>query len=158
MNQHDEQDILELSAIAPERRVLPLRWDEDGAAMEEMVELAVPEDFGTIDHAELERDRIRMDSLRLRDNLTDEQRLEVSYLLGKLFRRLVIGGPDHALKLVPEATQQLVVDRFFAPSQARLLAMLEQMDEAAILRLAQLGGFTPGSSGSTEATQNGGEG
>lgn len=161
MNQHDEQEILELSAIAPERRVLPLKWRESrpGAAdvdMEEMVELAVPEDFGTIDHAELERDRIRSESLKHRDNLTASQRQEVEHLLDKLFRRLVIGGPDHALRQVPASTKQLVVDRFFAPSESRLLGLIQTMPEDQILRLARLGGYTLDSSDFTEGTPNAG--
>ena len=158
----NEQGILELNAIAPERRRVPLKWRAPGEQepQEIMVELALPSDFGTIDHAELDRDRMSYELLRQEASLTEAQKDEAEFLLDKLVRRLVIGGPDEALKQLPTRTREAVVDDFFAGYTSPLLklgmAVMEKADEATLARLVRLGQSSPGSSGSTAATPNSG--
>lgn len=147
-------DLLELSSIAPKRKAVPLKWPENPEG--EMVELAIPQDFGAVDHAELERDRIRMESLRMKKDLGPDLKGEIGMLLDRLARRLIIGGPDEAIKALPESTKLEVANRFFSEQDSKLLRMAEGMDEETMQHLLRLGGFMPGSSDSTEATQSSG--
>jgi len=143
-----EQDILELSALAPERKQVPLKWAENPDGV--MVELALPSDFGTADHAQLERDRIKFQQLRVRDNLSPAEVNTLDDLLNRLARRLIIGGPDEAVAALPPSVKQEVADRFFAPSESRLYEFVTNMPEEQMLRLYRLASSSPDSAVSTE--------
>lgn len=149
-------DILELSSIVPERKAVPLKWDANPEGV--MVELAVSQDFGAIDLAELERDRIRMESLRVQKKTTKGEDREVKMLLDRITRRLIIGGPDKAVKALPDSVKLEVVNRFFSEQDSRLLKIAEGMDEETMQTLLRLGGFSLDSKDSTgETPSSGGE-
>lgn len=140
-------DILELNALAPERRTVPLKWPENPDGV--MVELAVPSDFGTADHAQLERDRLRFQALRVREGLTPAEQNTMAALLDSLARRLIIGGPDEAVAALPASVKQEVADRFFSPSESRLFDMVASMSAEQVEQLYRLGSSTQGAAGST---------
>jgi hypothetical protein len=143
-----EKDILELSALAPERKQVPLKWPENPDGV--MVELALPSDFGTADHAQLERDRIKFQQLRVRENLSPAEANTMDVLLDSMARRLIIGGPDEAVAALPSAVKQEVADRFFYPSESKLYDYVAQMPADQMERLYRLASSSPDSAGSTE--------
>ena len=150
--------ILTLSTLHPTRPKVPLEWQPPGGEVEHLeVELAVREDFGTFDHAELERKRMDLSMLMLKKDPTDAQRGTVKQLLNELARVLIIGGPDEAIRALPDAAKEDVVSRFFSKSDSQLFGMLDKLDPATIQTLSRLGSSLPDSSGSTEAPPTSGD-
>jgi hypothetical protein len=144
----EPQEILELSALAPERKQVPLKWPENPDGV--MVELALPSDFGTADHAQLERDRIRFQALRVREDLSPAESNTMDALLDSMARRLIIGGPDEAVSALPSSVKQEVADRFFYPSESKLLEVVANLPEDQLENLYRLASSSPGSAVSTE--------
>lgn len=148
-------DILELSSLTPERRQVALKWsgNQDG----EMVELAVREDFGSFDLMALDRDRREYSRLMLTEKPTKAQQAQAVGILNRLARKLIIGGPDKAIKELPDATKDRVVGLFFGDSEQQAWQMLEKLDPETLETLYRLGTLSPGSNGSTEETPSSGD-
>lgn len=148
-------DLLELSALTAERKQVPLRWPENPEGV--MVELASRNDFGSFDHAELDRMRLEFAQLRLLKEPSEAQKNRAAQVLNDLVRRLIIGGPDEAIRALPDATKEDVAERFFGPGDLRLLPMLQDLDEETMEKLVRLGMSSQDSKDSTEATPNAGD-
>lgn len=146
---------LELSALAPKRREVPLKWDDNPDGI--LVELAVRDDFGIFEHTELDRERVRFVGLKMKKDPTPAERATAKALLNQLARKLIIGGPDEAIAALPEGTKEQVVELFFSESDSRLLSMLEKMEPETLAELSRLGNSALASSDSTEATPSNGD-
>lgn len=151
-------DTLTLSNLTPERPTANLAWEKpDGELVELQVELAVREDFGVMEHAELERARMQYEILKAKgDDATPAEKGRAEELLNKLARRLIIGGPDEAIPALHAGHKDTVVQRFFSRSDAALLKTLQGLDERTLNELARLGNSSLDSSGSMAATQSSG--
>jgi len=150
---------LSLSNLTPDRERIPMAWRKpDGEVIETEVELAVREDFGPLDHGELEHTRMRYELLKVKgDNATPAERGSAEDLLNKLAKRLIIGAPEGSIEDMHASHKDAVVQRFFARSDSALLKTLQGLDEKTLTELSRLGSSLHDSSGSTAATQSSGD-
>jgi hypothetical protein len=154
----DENSILELSGLVPDRPKARLRWPENPDGLQ--VELAVREDFGIFDHAELERLRAELARLATKRAPTPDEKNRAADILDSLAERLVIGAPQEALDALPESAKEKVVESFFASflsqEDSRALRLIREMNPETLTELGRLVNSSPDSSVSTAATPSSG--
>jgi len=144
----DVDDTLELSALTPERRKVPLKWsgNPDG----EIVELAEPRDFGILELRALGRAHDELEQLAGRPKHSAAQRARMTKLRDQLARAMILGGPDEAIAALDELTKETVIVGFFtrAGMSAASIMGADVMSRLASSPLV--------SNGSTAATPEGG--
>jgi hypothetical protein len=145
-------EILELSALAPEHVKVTLRWEqpgEDGAPVqhEQICELAERRDFGLLEFAHMSRMGEELDKIESSPKPSKAQEARYAKLIDELAAKLILGAPDAAIRQLPQVTKADVIQRFF------VLATSERMEAVTRFLPASL---LPDSSDSTGATPEAG--
>lgn len=142
-----QEDILELSAIVPERPQARLRTlgDPEGT----LYELAIPEEFGSVALRRLGLKFQEVQELMGKSTLSVAQEKRAESLLNEVCGVLVIDAPAEAIAALPGLTKQGLATRFFGLTG-------EFMMESGLLPESILENLRRASSDSTEETPDAG--
>lgn len=140
-----EEQILELSALAPEREKARLRWPANPEG--EVFELATPSDFGAVTLATMGRWITHADALMSSEKaLTAAQGKDLEKTLNKIAGKLILDAPADVIALLPAVDKRSLAMRFLAESGRQMMGTMGD-------RLQTGASGFPAVSGSTEGTQ-----
>lgn len=104
-------EILDLSALTPEREQARIRTDADPDGT--IYELAAPEDFGAVTLSQLGSIYSQHDELWEKAKRTPAEDKRLEQLLDDLAQRLIPDAPAAAIAALPALTKRVVAVRFF---------------------------------------------